>query len=202
MISNWDKFIARIPMKLISNTLASTLNRRQILKALLATSAVAGFSGSPVLANAPKITSIKDEDRAFLLKISKDIYPHDGFLDDQPYIDVVDAVIKEANTNQATNTLITDGLSDLEKQTQATHGKSYVELESYGAREAMLRRIELSDFFQKVRGGLLFGLYNNKSLFPKFGYEGSSWEEGGYIDRGFSDMTWLPQDPRLQGDKK
>ena len=34
-------------------------------------------------------------------------------------------------------------------------------------------------------------LYNNPEVWPKFGYEGSSAEHGGYINRGFSDIDWL-----------
>jgi hypothetical protein len=28
-----------------------------------------------------------------------------------------------------------------------------------------------------------------------FGYEGSSYEMGGYFDRGFQDLDWLPNPP-------
>jgi hypothetical protein len=46
-------------------------------------------------------------------------------------------------------------------------------------------------FFQTIRGNLVTGLYNNPEVWPKFGYEGSSADKGGYIDRGFSDINWL-----------
>ena len=36
-------------------------------------------------------------------------------------------------------------------------------------------------------------LYNNKEVWPKFGYEGASADKGGYINRGFNDIDWLPQ---------
>ena len=51
--------------------------------------------------------------------------------------------------------------------------------------------MEDSAFFQQIRGGLVTGLYNQKSVWPIFGYEGSSFELGGYIDRGFNDINWL-----------
>ena len=60
-------------------------------------------------------------------------------------------------------------------------------------RVALLQRIETTDFFQKVRGDLIVSLYNQKELWPKFGYEGSSAEHGGYIKRGFADIDWLPK---------
>jgi hypothetical protein len=42
-----------------------------------------------------------------------------------------------------------------------------------------------------VRGGLVTGLYNQKEVWPLFGYEGESYSQGGYIDRGFDDIDWL-----------
>ena len=36
-------------------------------------------------------------------------------------------------------------------------------------------------------------LYNNPLVWRHFGYEGPSAEFGGYIDRGFDDLTWLPR---------
>ncbi len=46
-------------------------------------------------------------------------------------------------------------------------------------------------FFQKVRSSLITGLYNNKELWPFFGYEGESASKGGYINRGFNDLDWV-----------
>ncbi len=60
-------------------------------------------------------------------------------------------------------------------------------------RVSILRDLQSTPFFQKVRGDLITGLYNNKEVWPKFGYEGSSVEYGGYIDRGFDDIDWLDQ---------
>ena len=58
-------------------------------------------------------------------------------------------------------------------------------------RVAILREIEQGDFFQTVRSGLVTGLYNQKEVWPLFGYEGESFSKGGYIDRGFDDIAWL-----------
>lgn len=200
MISNWERLISHMPKRLAEGR----LNRRQVLKAILASSAVAGFTGSgaaPVLANAPVAAKISQAQRAFMLQMAKDIYPHDGFLDDAPYLKVIDGLIDESKTDAKTAKLLNDGLVDLDQRAEKIFGKPYTGVEKYGAREGLLRQVEHTEFFQKVRGGLLFGLYNNPDLFPKFGYEGSSWEQGGYIDRGFSDMTWLPEDPRVKGGK-
>jgi hypothetical protein len=33
-------------------------------------------------------------------------------------------------------------------------------------------------------------LYNNKNVWPNFGYQGSSAQDGGYLFRGFQDAGW------------
>jgi hypothetical protein len=60
-------------------------------------------------------------------------------------------------------------------------------------RVVLLQGIEQTEFFGKIRGDLVVSLYNQKELWPKFGYEGSSAEHGGYIKRGFGDIDWLPK---------
>ena len=62
---------------------------------------------------------------------------------------------------------------------------------SYAARVAVLRAIEKDAFFRTVRAGLVTDLYNQKEIWPLFGYEGESFSHGGYIDRGFNDIAWL-----------
>ena len=56
---------------------------------------------------------------------------------------------------------------------------------------ALLHQIESGGFFQAVRAGLVVGLYNQKEVWPIFGYEGESFSKGGYMDRGFDDIAWL-----------
>ena len=50
-------------------------------------------------------------------------------------------------------------------------------------------------FFEKVRSTAVISLYNNELAFAHFGYGGSSFERGGYLNRGFDDLTWLPSPP-------
>jgi len=63
-----------------------------------------------------------------------------------------------------------------------------------GGRSAslLLQRIEQTAFFQKIRGDLVVSLYNQKELWPKFGYEGSS-PNRRLHQRGFADIDWLPK---------
>ena len=54
-----------------------------------------------------------------------------------------------------------------------------------------------SSFFSSVHGTGLVALYNNHDVWELLGYEGPSYDKGGYIDRGFNDLDWLPE-PRIE----
>jgi len=62
---------------------------------------------------------------------------------------------------------------------------------SEGTRVNILKTMEKSDFFQTVYGETVNGLYGNPEIWKMMGYEGSSVEQGGYIERGFDDISWL-----------
>ena len=68
--------------------------------------------------------------------------------------------------------------------------------QSSGLQLQNLKRIDGNDFFETVRGATLGGLYGNPRVAMLFGFEGSSLEHGGYIDRGFDDIGWLPKGGR------
>jgi len=127
-----------------------------------------------------------------LVKVARDIYPHD-FLGDSYYITAVKPWDAKAATDPAIKALITEGVERLDRDARERHQKPYAEVEWEADRVALLRGIELSAFFKAVRSDLVVSLYNQKELWPKFGYEGSSAEHGGYIKRGFADIDWLPK---------
>jgi hypothetical protein len=127
-----------------------------------------------------------------LVKVARDIYPHD-MLGDSYYITAVEPWDAKAAKDPATKALISDGIARLDQDARERHQVPYAEVAWETDRVALLRGIEQSDFFKKVRGDLIVSLYNQKELWPKFGYEGSSAEYGGYIKRGFSDIDWLPK---------
>lgn len=87
--------------------------------------------------------------------------------------------------------LFEEGVAKLDAAARAAHGVPYVEVGWEEDRVALLKQIEATPFFGKLRAGLVTGLYNQKDIWPLFGYEGSSADKGGYINRGFNDLTWL-----------
>jgi hypothetical protein len=127
-----------------------------------------------------------------LLKVARDTYPHD-FLADSYYISAIMPWDGKAAKDPAIKTLIVEGVGRLDQNARDRHKLPYAEVPWEADRIVLLKEIEPSDFFQKVRGDLIVSLYNQKDIWPKFGYEGSSAEYGGYIKRGFADIDWLPK---------
>ena len=66
---------------------------------------------------------------------------------------------------------------------------------SESSRVNALRAIEQSPFFQDVRGTTLQNLYATPMAYALFGFEGEAFSKGGYLNRGFGSLRWLPEVP-------
>lgn len=165
------------------------LTRRQLLSRSMAASALAitgaGFIAAPNAAWAMEVTVITPAQMATLLQMARDIYPHDQ-VPDQFY-----AVAVKGYDSEEARTLVADGIAALDAAAQAQGHASYLAAGWEEERVKVLQAIETTPFFQTVRAGLVTGLYNQKEVWPIFGYEGESYSQGGYIERGFNDIDWL-----------
>lgn len=127
-----------------------------------------------------------------LVRMARDIFPHDK-VPDKFYAAAIASYDHSAESDPQLKTLLNTGVLELNAAAISLYGKAYADIPGEGERLVLLYAIEQSAFFQKVRGDLVFSLYNNKDVWPLFGYEGSSWEKGGYLNRGFNDIDWLPK---------
>ncbi|GJD51706.1 hypothetical protein OPKNFCMD_4461 [Methylobacterium crusticola] len=127
-----------------------------------------------------------------LVKMARDIYPHD-FLGDVYYITAIRPWDAKAAADPAVRALLTQGVRRLDEDAHGCHGLPYVQVAWEADRVVLLEGIARTDFFKKIRSDLVVSLYNQPELWPKFGYEGSSADKGGYINRGFNDIDWLPK---------
>jgi len=127
---------------------------------------------------------------ATLIQMARDIYPHDRVAD-RYYALAVKGHDAKAAEDAAFRAMIEDGVATLDTLARARGAAGYLATGWEADRVAILREIEKGDFFQTVRGGLVVGLYNQKEIWPIFGYEGESFSKGGYLDRGFDDIAWL-----------
>jgi hypothetical protein len=165
------------------------VSRRDMLVKGGAVAAAASVMPMSIVRAAEPVALSKDS-FATLLKMARDIYPHDKIAD-KYYAAVIDSLDKAAKDDAALKTLLEDGVAQLnEKAAGLKHG-GYASIASEEERVAILKEIETTPFFQKLRGTMVTGLYNNKELWPHFGYEGASADKGGYISRGFGDIDWL-----------
>jgi hypothetical protein len=131
-----------------------------------------------------------DDTFATLTKIARDIFPHDRFEDDL-YRKAVAPYGDPAKQDAALKTLLTEGVASVDAAAKQKYGKRYVEVVDEKDRVAILKAMDKSPFFLKVRGDLVVSLYNQPSVWAKLGYQGPSAEFGGYITRGFNDQTWM-----------
>lgn len=165
------------------------LTRRQLLSRSLSAGALAvvgtGFIAAPTAAWAVEVTVITPDQMATLLQMARDIYPHDQ-VPDQFY-----AVAVKGYDSEEQKALVAEGVAALDAAAKAAGFESYVAAGWEEDRVKLLQGIEMTPFFQTVRSGLVTGLYNQKEVWPIFGYQGESFSQGGYIERGFNDIDWL-----------
>ena len=89
---------------------------------------------------------------------------------------------------KAGNPVLTAGLQQLRTAVGAVAWKQVDEAK----RLAVLTELQTSAFFAALRAGALEVLYRSPEMFDLVGYGGSAIEKGGYINRGFADIDWLP----------
>ncbi|MFC6487135.1 gluconate 2-dehydrogenase subunit 3 family protein [Nitratireductor sp. GCM10026969] len=131
--------------------------------------------------------ALKAETVATLIQMARDIYPHDRIAD-RFYAVAVKNHDAKAAEDADYRAMLEEGVADLDRR---AGGEGYRFVGWEEDRTAILKDIEDSAFFQSLRADLVTGLYNQKDVWPVFGYEGESYSKDGYIDRGFDDIDWL-----------
>ncbi len=174
----------------------SKFNRRTFLQGAASAVPVATIAASAGLgiedAWAADATTLAPASLKTLVKVARDIYPHDMLVDSY-YITAIKPWDAKAAKDPAVKAMLEDGVRRLDQDAQDRHKLAYAQVPWEADRVVLLQGIEHTDFFKQVRSDLVVSLYNQEELWPKFGYEGSSAEHGGYIKRGFNDIDWLPK---------
>lgn len=172
------------------------LNRRTLLRGTAtavpaAALAAAGMGITAEAAWAIDAEAFSPHVLATLVKAARDIYPHDT-IPDHFYVAAVKPWDVKAGTDGAFKTLLTEGVARLDSDAKDRVGQTYLRTPWEADRVRVLQGMEQTPFFKKIRSDLVVSLYNQPEIWPKFGYEGSSAEHGGYLKRGFDDIDWLP----------
>ena len=161
---------------------------------LQVTGVLTGFLavGSPLSLLAPSrawaldLTSLTSDEGTVLLTAVRTIAPHDG-LEDAAYAFVVRALDAAAAKDAALHQQLEDGVVGL--------GGTEFARATENARVEALKRVESGAFFQNLRLQTLLVLYSTPLAYAHFGYEGEAFSKGGYLQRGFNDLRWLPDVP-------
>ncbi|MGB3593730.1 MAG: hypothetical protein WA994_06145 [Ornithinimicrobium sp.] len=150
----------------------------------------------------PAHTEQMDRDRALnvLTRLLRAAYPHPTF-PDGPYERTAGAVMSAAEADPGDYRSLLLGLRGLD----VAAGGDFLGTDDDGA-ETLLRNVGNDSFFVRVRSTAVVALYDDAEVWGLLGYEGASFDQGGYLHRGFDDLDWLPparieeytDEPRVQ----
>ena len=135
------------------------------------------------------LTTLSADAGETLQSIIFTLYPHD-VLPVRVYRRVVLAFDHMAAASNTTAVLIDQTIKTLD----ATSPMRFRDMaESY--RVAALKSMEASPGFVLLQRTAVRYLYDDLEVWQAFGYEGASTHLGGYVERGFDDLDWLPPLP-------
>ena len=131
-------------------------------------------------------TEISAEVERTLVRLLRVAYPHPRF-PDGPY-ERTAAAVRAADADQ----LLPDGLARLDELA----GGDFAGLDDDPAL-AVVEQIAETPFFSLVHATTVVSLYDDREVWTLLGYEGAAFDQGGYLQRGFDDLDWLPA-PRIE----
>jgi hypothetical protein len=123
-----------------------------------------------------------------LTSMARLLCPHAGIADDV-YAQVIDEVLSAA----ADDSSLMEALGDAVSALNAAQGGDWFEIETEDQIRAM-KAVEDKPFFAVVQADVRDRFYNHPKVWEHISYPGSSVQLGGYVDRGFDDIDWLPKD--------
>lgn len=121
-----------------------------------------------------------------LFRLLRTAYPHPSF-PDAPY----ERTAKTVEDAGRTDDVLVDGLEDLDARAEGDFAGADDERAT-----AIVSDIADTPFFALVHSTAIVALYDDHEVWDLLGYEGASFDKGGYLHRGFNDLDWLPE-PRV-----
>ena len=162
----------------------SPLSRR----ALLAGAALLGMGMSVVA----QPLMLSEAERRTLTLAARTMFPH-PLLSDAPYRGIIDFAFPDSDAAKVAAARGAVARLDADGPPFAARAEA--------ARHATLAPLIADPFFQGLRVGVLIGLYADLGVTRRFGYQGPSIKEGGYSERGFDALPWLPSPKGLEASR-
>jgi hypothetical protein len=165
------------------------VSRRRFVVAALTLAGTAAAYGPTALLNgrAWAATASGKESRYALVKIARLLYPHSA-LGDDVYAEVLDQAMALVADDSQFDALLVEAQVALDDLAAG----SFIDA-SPEAQLAALQAIDQEAFWAPVQFAVANRLYSHPKAWTMMGYEGSSWQLGGWIDRGSGDIDWLPE---------
>lgn len=162
--------------------LNTPLTRRGAVSRIALGAMLAAVPGTALAAPAPA-ASPRQMAVAALLQTA---FPH-GRLTPAYYAGVAATYLNELSGDAAAGKALDAGIAALD----GSHIAPFAELPAV-IRKSLVQKIDQQPFFKALlwRGAEL--IYRDPAVWALLGYEGSSVEYGGYRERGFDDIDWLP----------
>lgn len=162
-------------------TMKTTTTRRQ---ALLTIAQLAAATALGACSRSPQ-TGTGHQDLELVASVAYDILPFPELPPDL-YVQAARQMLESGGDE------LPGGLEALRT---ATAGMPWKELDE-ARRVQMLQSIQDSPFFQTLRATTIQVVLRDPGARQIVGYGGSAIEHGGYLHRGFDDISWLPAEQR------
>ncbi len=172
---------------------ADKTTRRRFLVAAIACSGslASGFGLSMIRTSSAWAQATPDQTRGLartLGRMARLQYPHDAIADDV-YAEVVDGILSAAANDAAMTGALDAAVSALNAVQSADWFDLKEELQI-----AAMTKVQDEGFFAAIQGQVMGHFYSHPKVREFIKYPGSSVEFGGYVNRGFDDIDWLPEE--------
>lgn len=166
----------------------SELDRRRFIVAAIAFSGLASGLGHG-RAWAQAGSDVGADTLGAMADMSRRLFPHSA-IDDSVYA----AILDDALAATAADGGFAVTLSAAEDALNAQQAGPFADLAEADQLAAM-QAVENEPFFAEIQAAVRVRLYNHPAVWEMLGYEGPSFEQGGYLNRGAGVIDWLPENP-------
>jgi len=161
------------------------LSRRKFLVATIAYSGlISAGAGAALFRTSAAWAQAPDENAEEFARMARLLYPHEDVADGV-YAEIIDAIL----SNTANHLILDTAVAAL----NAAQPGNWFDL-NIDDQIATMKSVENEPFFTAIQAGVRDRFYTHPKVWEHIGYPGSSVEFGGYVDRGFGDIDWLPED--------
>ena len=122
-----------------------------------------------------------------MVQMARRLYPYDEVSDDV-YAQVIDDVL----TASVNDEVFIERLRSIEQALNLQHSSNFFDLDA-DAQIKSMRKIEQTHVFTAFHAAVKRRLYNHPAIWALLGYEGPSFQHGGYLNRGAGEIDWLPE---------